>query len=155
MRILSRNVAGLNSQAKQHQVINFCRQFVISMLQETKLTARNTPFLKAKWGSDFVYLSSPGTARRGVITLINARLSPKVLLNHPDPNGQFFINLLVIKDLSYLILNIYGSPDTDAAALATMKNVTDKLEDIYSRFTVDHLIIGGDFNFVMEDRDSR
>ena len=125
------------------------------MLQETKLTARNTLFLKAKWGSDFVYLSSPGTARRGVITLINARLSPKVLLNHPDPNGQFFINLLVIKDLSYLILNIYGSPDTDAAALATMKNVTDKLEDIYSRFTVDHLIIGGDFNFVMEDRDSR
>lgn len=36
-----------------------------------------------------------------------------------------------------------------------MKNVTNKLEDIYSRFTVDHVIIGGDFNFVMEDRDSR
>ena len=155
MRILSRNVAGLNSQAKQHQILNFCRQFDVAMLQETKLTAPNTAFLKAKWGSDHVYLASPGTARRGVITLIHSRLSPNVLLNHPDPHGQFYINLLVIKDLTYLILNIYGSPDTDAAALATMKNVTDKLEDIYARFSVDHIIIGGDFNFVMEDRDSR
>ena len=155
MRILSRNVAGLNSQVRQHQVINYCRQYDISMLQETKLTAHNTPFLKAKWGSDFVYLSSPGSARRGVITLINARLSPTVLLNLSDPNGQFYINLLVIKDLTYLILNYYGNPDTDAAALATMQNVTNKLEDIHSRFAVDHVIIGGDFNFVMEDRDSR
>ena len=155
MRILSRNVAGINNPARQHQIINYCRKFDISMLQETKLTTQNTAFLKNKWGSDHVYLSSPGTARRGVVTLVHPRLSPVVLLATSDPHGQYYINLLSIKDSNYLVLNIYGCPDTDASALATMKEVTDKLEDIHTRFTIDHIIIGGDFNFVMEDRDTR
>ena len=155
MKILSRNVQGINAIAKQHSIINYCRKYDIALLQETKLTSQNTAFLKNKWGSDHVYLSSPGTTRRGVLTLIHPRLNPTLLLAMSDPLGQYYINLLSIKDSNYLVLNIYGCPDTDAASFATMRDVTDKLENIHTRFTIDHVIVGGDFNFVMQDRDTR
>ena len=154
MKILSRNVTGMNSMTKQHQVINQCRNYDISLLQETKLDHRNTTFLKSKWGSDHVFLSSPGNSRRGCITLIHPRCAPQIIHGISDPNGQFIITLVRIRDENFAIINTYGNPDTDAASLATFTSINEKLEDIQRLFSIDHFIMGGDFNFVLEQRDT-
>ena len=93
-----------------------------------------------------------GSARRGVITLVNPRCSPIILHEVSDPKGQYHIALIRIKDANYIIGNIYGNPDTDLDAYTTLSDVTDKLERIKAQFTIDHYIVGGDFNLCLERR---
>ena len=154
MKIYCRNVAGLNAPPKMHQVINQCKKYDICMLQETKLTADNTAFLKAKWGNDHVYLASPGGPRRGVITLIHSRVSPVILRMECDPNGQFCMVLARIHDNNILITNVYGNPDLDNAALATLVEINRKIESFLMQFEIDSHIMAGDFNLVLEARDT-
>ena len=154
MKVLSRNVAGLNSAAKRHQVINQCKGYDISLIQETKLTTANTAFIRAKWGSPHVFLSSTGRASRGVITLIHSRVAPIILREESDPNGQFHILLVTIKENNWLIVNTYGSPEADTPSYDTMLDITRKMEDIQSQHAIDSVVMGGDFNLVLEDRDT-
>ena len=53
-----------------------------------------------------------------------------------------------------MIINIYGDPDTDNAASATMDRLNTKIEDIQHRFAVSHIIAAGDFNFVLFNQDT-
>ena len=98
LKVLSRNVAGLNSQPRLHQVINMARSYDIICLQETKISTNQAPFIRAKWGSDHVFISSTGAASRGAVTLFHQRTSPKHLYMHCDLLGQFIINVAIIKD---------------------------------------------------------
>ena len=154
MKVLSRNVAGLNSAAKRHQVINQCKGYDISLIQETKLTTANTAFIRAKWGNPHVFLSSTGRASRGVITLIHSRVAPIILREESDPNGQYHILLVTIKENNWLIVNTYGSPEADTPSYDTMLDITRKMEDIQSQHVIDSVVMGGDFNLVLEDRDT-
>ena len=154
MKVLSRNVAGLNSPAKRHQVINQCKGYDISLLQETKLTTSNTAFIRAKWGCPNVFLSTTGRASRGVITLIHPRVSPTIIREENDPNGQFHILLATIKETNWLIVNTYGSPEADIPSHDNMLNITRKMEDIQSQHAIDRVVMAGDFNMVLEDRDT-
>ena len=107
LKILSRNVAGLNNSARLHQAINMARAYDITLFQESKLDTNQAPFLRAKWGGgqDHVFISSPGGARRGTITLFHPRTSPTHLYGFADPEGQFMINVCKIKDEYYVIIN--------------------------------------------------
>ena len=137
MRFLSRNVAGLNNLARQHQVLRQCRDYDVAFLQETKLRRTRIPFIKAKWGNDHVYHSTTDGPSRGVLTLISSRCSPTVIHEATDQNGQYHIILVNIRDSNYLLVNFYGNPDTDAAAYNTMTALRDTLEGIQQRFTID------------------
>ena len=154
MRFLSRNVAGLNNLARQHQVLRQCRDYDVAFLQETKLRRTRIPFIKAKWGNDHVYHSTTDGPSRGVLTLISSRCSPTVIHEATDQNGQYHIILVNIRDSNYLLVNFYGNPDTDAAAYNTMTALRDTLEGIQQRFTIDNIVMGGDFNLVLSDQDS-
>ena len=93
-------------------------------MQETKLTTNQAPFIRAKWGSEHVFIASPDACRRGAITLFHSRTTPTHLFVHCDPEGQFIINVAIIKDEFYALVNVYGNPDTGVAALATMRLFT-------------------------------
>ena len=112
------------------------------------------PFIKAKWGNDHVYHSTTDGPSRGVLTLISSRCSPTVIHEATDQNGQYHIILVNIRDSNYLLVNFYGNPDTDAAAYNTMTALRDTLEGIQQRFTIDNIVMGGDFNLVLSDQDS-
>ena len=127
MKIISRNVAGINSASKCHQVINQCKKYDISFLQETKANHLSIAFIRAKWGSDTVYYSTTGAASRGVITLIHPRAAPIVLSEQADEEGQFHILLVAIKDRNWLLVNTYGSPEGDTPSQQTMIRLTIKL----------------------------
>jgi exonuclease III len=154
LKVLSRNVAGLNSQPRLHQVINMARSYDIICLHKTKISINQAPFIRAKWGSDHVFISSTGSASRGAITLFHQRTSPTHLYVHSNPQGKFIINVAVIKDELYAVINVYGHPDTDAAALTTMSSIHDQLQHIHQNFQIQHCIMGGDFNFVLQPSDT-
>ena len=150
LKVLCRNVAGLNSQPRLHQVISMARSYDIICLQEMKISTNQAPFIRAKWGSDHVFISSTGVASRGAVTLFHQRTSPTHLYVHCDPLGQFIINVAIIKDELYVVVNVYGNPDTDAASLTTMSSIHDQLQHIHQNFQVQHCVMGGDFNFVLQ-----
>ena len=154
MKIISRNVAGINSASKCHQVINQCKKYDISFLQETKANHLSIAFIRAKWGSDTVYYSTTGAASRGVITLIHPRAAPIVLSEQADEEGQFHILLVAIKDRNWLLVNTYGSPEGDIPSQQTMIRLTNKLEGIQRQHTINSMLVGGDFNMVLEARDT-
>ena len=57
--------------------------------------------------------------------LTHPRISPMYLESIEDPQAQFHILVCVIKEETYLLINIYSDPDTHANAEATMNRVLD------------------------------
>ena len=82
------------------------RSYDIIFLQETKITTNQAPFIRAKWGSDYVFISSTGVARRGAITLCHQRTTPTHLYVHSDPEAQCIVNVVIIKDEFYVVINV-------------------------------------------------
>ena len=154
MKILSQNVQGMNSLSKQHHIINQCKAYDISFLQETKLTIGSKLFLKAKWGCDMVYMAATNTARRGVITLVHSRCAAIPIIEATDDRGQFHVILMRIRDKNYLLCNIYGDPTLDQEAHNTFTKLNHKMEEIKTQYPIDHYILGGDYNLCLERRDS-
>ena len=146
MKILSQNVQGMNSRAKQHYIINQCKAYDISFLQETKLTLSNRLFLKAKWGSEMVCMAATSTARRGVITLVHVRCAAILITEVADDRGQYHIALIRIRDKNYLLCNINGDPTSDAEVHNTLTKLNDKMEEIKTQYLIDQNILGGDYN---------
>ena len=72
MRVLLANVAGINSTPKMHYFFSLAKRMnaMVTFFQEVKLKHEDLPFLKLKWGSDYVFLSSTNCPRRGVITVL-------------------------------------------------------------------------------------
>ena len=107
------------------------RSYDISFLQETKITKIKLQLLEQNGD---VFISSTGVARRGAITLCHQRTTPTHLYVHSDPEGQFIVNVVIIKNEFYVVINVYGNPDTDAAALATMTAIHDQLQHVHQNF---------------------
>ena len=110
--------------------------------------------IRAKWRSDHVFLSYSDTSRRGVLTLIHPRNDPKHLHEVNDPHGQFHILVTCIRDEVYLLCNTYSDPCTDRNAEATMMRVMNGIDSMTLRFPIQHIIVAGDFNFVLRDEDT-
>ena len=64
------------------------------------------------------------------------------------------INVCKIKDEYYVIINTYGDPGTDLAALSTMSSIHNQLQHVHQNFQIQHTVMGGDFNFVLQPSDT-
>ena len=157
MKFISLNAGGLNNIAKLHSVINTVRQYDVALIQETKLLMRSLGQIQLKWRNpEGVFMSvAPNGARRGVLTLFSPRLSVNHIHSHADTEGQFMINICRIDEVTYLIANIYGDPDTDNRAADTMDRLNHTIDDIKLRFNITHEIAAGDFNLALHDHDRR
>ena len=155
MRVLSANVAGINSTPKMHYFFSLAKRMnaMITFFQECKLKHEDLPFLKLKWGSDHVFLSSTDRPSRGVITMLHPSLQPEIIQTDICPRGQFIIITFRTSGTLYTVANVYGDPDTDQAALDTMTRIHNILNDIKTNLNP-KIIIGGDFNTTLEARDS-
>jgi exonuclease III len=154
MKFLSRNTAGLNQDVKLHQVLRQARQFDFSFLQETKLQHSQAAMVRAKWRSNNIFLSCANTSRRGVLTLVHPRNDPTYLHTVNDPNGQFHLIVVRIRGENYLLCNIYSNPDEDRHAEATMLAISNHMDNIVQAFAIQHTLMAGDFNFVIQAADT-
>ena len=154
MKFLSRNTAGLNQSFKLHQVIRQARQYDFSFLQETKLQRSQASIVRAKWRTNDIFMSCADTSRRGVLTLVNQRNDPSYLHTVDDPNGQYHLLVVRIRGENYMLCNIYGNPDEDRNAEATMLAISNHMDNIAQLFAIQHTLLAGDFNFVLQDSDT-
>ena len=88
------------------------------------------------------------------MTLIHPRNNPLHLHDIQDPNGQFHILVTKIRDEVYLLVNVYSDPDTDRNAETTMVAVSNGMDNMVLRYPIQHIVVAGDFNFVMRDSDT-
>ena len=154
MKILTRNTAGLNQIYKLHQVLRQARKNDIIFCQEVKLKTEQLSMVRSKWGSNGVFLSSSGASRRGALTLLHARLDAHILHEVKDNNGQFHILVARIRSEIYMLVNVYGAPDTDGEAEIVMTELSRNIEQVTHTHIVQHIIMAGDFNFVLQDTDT-
>ena len=69
---------------------------------------------------------------------------------HEDKLGQSLVNVSIIDNYTYMILNVYLDPDLDSSAVATLERISTVLKDAHQRFTITHTIVGGDLFYMAQ-----
>ena len=59
-----------------------------------------------------------------------------------------------IRGENYLLCNIYSNPDEDRHAEATMLAISNHMDNIVQAFAIQHTLMAGDFNFVLQAADT-
>ena len=146
MKFGSLNVRGLADFKKHKSIFNFIKsqKIDVCLLQETHIVNDEENILwQQQLGGKSVF-SLVGTSQsRGVTIVINPKLEFSIETLKTDTEDQILILNGSLCDKKVVICNIYA-PNTDE--LNFFKKVIEMLNDFVDR---DVLIIGGDFNLVM------
>ena len=114
----------------------------IILLQDTHLTETKESSFNSLWKGK-AYHSCYTFNSRGCSILINKNLQHDVVEEFTDNNGNYKILQCKIGMDTYLIGSIYGSNRDEP-------RFYERLDEILDNVDCDHVIIGGDFNFVMD-----
>ena len=149
LKILSLNCRGLGSPGKRRDVLDYLKtlHYDIYLLQDTHLTDRKVIFFDTIWHGKCYH--SVGTHNsRGTSILFNPKTQHKIIHEEHCSIGNYNIVVFEKSLNTYTIVNLYG-PNEDRPAF--FEQINQRLNDIHS----DNIIIGGDFNFVLDhERDS-
>jgi len=151
IKCLSINIRGLNKSIKRRSVFRWIHnqkaQFIF--LQETHSTQINTDFWTAEWGGKIFF--SHGTSNsKGVMILINPKLDCKIENCISDRHGRYIILDVSIDDSRVTLVNIYAPNDLNQQS-KFFKSLNHQLQN----FSQQNIIIGGDFNCAMTDKDKK
>ena len=143
-RILSINCRGLACKKKRRDVFHYIRQkdFSIYFLQDTHFDSKLEEYIKAEWGYE-CYFASNTTNARGVAILFNNNFEFKVKGVERDKGGNFIIMHIEAFERELLLVNVYG-PNTDNPFFY------NNLESLVKKQGVKNMILGGDWNLVMD-----
>ncbi len=137
------NVNGLNQRLKRKKVILYLRKHSIgiALLQETHLTDYEHQNLKKQWPGQ-VFFSSFTSQSRGVAILIDKNIPFQMESVDKDKSGRYVILRGTIAMQRMTLVNIYR-PEMEGA---------DFIHNIFFKFAcpITELIIGGDFNVVLD-----
>ena len=158
LKIRINNVAGLNREGRLHAELNKSKRYDINLLQEVKIRQTKELAIKQKYGShNNVLLASNregNGSSRGVLTLFKPNANFQQLDDVRDRKGQYLLSVIRNGNQNMLIGNYYGDPDTDNAALATVERLAQDIQRTKRKFRIDEVLIGGDFNFVLNPEDT-
>ena len=118
------------------------KQFSIYLLQDTHFTPELEDRIKREWGFD-AYFSSYNSNSRGVAILINSNIEYKLVNVSKNINGIILVLCIKAFDKEFVIVNIYG-PNDDRPDF--YENVIEMIE---ATGITDNVIIGGDYNLVL------
>ena len=144
LKIISLNVRGLRDDAKRREVFNWLRRKKqsIYVLQEVHCTENTKHLWSAELGYQAIF-SSCKSNKAGVCLLFNNNLNLQIQKLHRDPLGRFIICDLKADGKCLTLANIYAPNDDN---LSFFQNLFDHLLD----FNCEDIIIGGDFNLVLD-----
>ena len=143
LKITSLNVRGLRDDAKRREVFNWLRakRPSICMLQEVHCIEKTNHLWKAEWGYQ-AYFTSFESNKAGVCILFNNNFNLQLQRLYTDPAGRFIICDLKANEKLLTLANIYA-PNEDKPSF--FQNFYDHLLN----FNCEDIIIGGDFNLVL------
>ena len=114
----------------------------ICMLQEVHCTENSNPFRKAEWGYE-AFFSSFESYKAGVCILFQNNFNLQFYRSYIDHSGRFIICDIKADEKLLTLANIYA-PNEDNPLF--IQNFFEHL----SEFNCDDIIIGGDFNLVLD-----
>ena len=144
LKVASLNVRGLGNKEKRRETFNWLRskRFSIYLLQETHCTNNLMQQWTSEWGYQALF-SCCTSNKAGVGILFNNNFTFQILKTYIDPLGRFLICDIRTNGIYLTIANLYA-PNDDNKSFFT--NFFDHLRD----FKGDDVIIGGDFNLVLD-----
>ena len=151
VKFLSLNVRGLNKSIKRRSIFRWLhnQKLQFTFLQETYSSKDSAYIWEAEWGGKAFF--SHGTSHsKGVMILINPSLDFQVNTCISDKNGRFLILDLVIDETHLTLVNIYAPNDTSQQVV-----FFKELENQLSEFPQENLVVAGDFNCALSDRDKK
>ena len=144
LKIASLNCRGLGGFHKRRDVFSFLREknFSIYLLQDTHFTCDIEERISREWGYD-CYFSSFRSNSRGVSILINNNIEYKLINLLKDDDGNILILRITAFERDFVIVCLYGPNDDNPEFYV-------KLEEMIQNIgPSDNVIVGGDFNLVM------
>ena len=144
LKIASLNVRGIGNNTKRREVFNWLRskKFSIYMLQEAHCTENTTDIWTSEWGYKTLF-SCCSSNKAGVGILFNNNFNLKILKAFVDPNGRFVICDIETNSKLLTLANVYAPNEDDP----------DFFQAVFSHlssFHCEEIIIGGDFNLVLD-----
>ena len=144
LTIGSFNVKGLRDNAKRREVFNRFRskKIAIYMLQEAHCTENTNHVWSAEWGYQTIF-STYKSNKAGICLLFSNNFKLQIQKLFIDPLGRFIICDINANDKSLTLANIYAPIEDNPAFFL---DFFGHLDD----FKCDDIIIGGDFNLVLD-----
>ena len=143
-KFMSWNVKGVNNPVKRQKIISHLQQLKVDVafLQETHLCNANASSLKRGWVGQ-VFHSKFNAKARGTAILINKNISFRSQEVVSDPNGRYIIVAGQLFANPVILVNLYAPNCNDS-------NFFEKLFLTIPKIDNGYLIIGGDFNLVLD-----
>lgn len=140
------NVRGLGHVLKRAKVFSHLKSLStdIVYLQETHIRPTKEKLLRCSWANQ-IFQSTFSSKARGVAILIRKTVPFRHVSTVSDPNGRFILVTGYIHSFHVTLLNVYG-PNFDDPAF--FRKIFSSLPDLSDT----HLIVGGDFNCVLDSR---
>ena len=149
LTVISYNVRGLRDHTKRCEMFNYIREkgADIILLQETHCTKSRQTQWHNEWGGQIIFCNGTSNAR-GVCIL--ARRGAEIQLKNiqKDNNGRYICCEVVQEKNKYLVVNSYAPNHDDPMFFA---DVIIRVES----YDTGKLIMGGDFNLVMDVHQDR
>ena len=145
VQIISLNIRRLGNRLKRKKMFDFIRKnnVHIVLLQETHSTPNTEMVWSNEWKTNSSFFCHGESNARGVAILFKRGFQYQVDKTYMDVNGRFIIMDIKIDEKLITLVNLYA-PNNDNPDFFV--NIFTKLGE----FSCEDLIIGGDFNFVMD-----
>ena len=146
LKVCTFNVKGLSDSSKRQQLFHWLKfnKYSICFLQELHCDETSINLWKKEWGNE-IFLSGNSTNSMGVGILINSNFSHTVLEYHDIVKGRMQSLKLNICEKDNIFLNVYA-PNNSTDNI----NFLSKVEDFIISNESDTLIVGGDFNTIID-----
>ena len=144
LKILSMNCRGLGDQKKRRDVMHYLRSLNVDIvfLQDTHLTARALPYFNSLWKGG-CYHACYSSCSRGSSILVSKNTEHNIIKEISSVCGNYVIAICRIGTEVFAFINIYGpnrdQPNFFVECFAHLENIE-----------IDHVILGGDMNFVID-----
>ena len=152
INIATLNVRGLNNKNKRNVIYSWLKNksYDICFLQETFCTLRNSDNFSTGWRGKIFHSCTDSAHSRGVAILINKNLDCDIVSSKSDNGGRIVLVNVVINNIGYTLVNVYA-PNT-AAERVTFFCQLRQFVNMHA-INKSRLIIGGDFNCVLNSND--
>lgn len=143
------NARGLGDYAKRKQLYLLLKhkQLDVVFLQETHATDSQCHLWRSQWGGNIIYANGTSSSK-GVMVLIRRGLDfqkQEVIL---DECGRYVMTEITIENCQFVICNLYA-PNIDTPVFFS------ELKEKLAKYENSNIILGGDFNFVMDNQKDR
>lgn len=148
LKVVSFNVNGLNVPTKRRAIYDQLRSSKadICLLQETHCVSSLESIWATEWGGRVMF-SNRSSSSRGVAILFASDFLPPVQKVFQDPNGRFILIDIVLHAEIYTVGCFYAptqdKPQDQAAFMDSVEAALDSMTNI-------NLILGGDFNCILD-----